>query len=475
MNYKKYYYFAAIFYLLAVLFHITQNYLTAKEHYINHINSLLLKSVKITPFLLSQNFHNKNMLKDKITKDEDFHNIEILSKQAKIFGVKYIYTMVEDNNKIIFTASSATDNEIATKTNISHFGDSYNDASPILREVFKQNKSAFDECHDKWGDFYALYIPFVSNDGTKYVVGADIDISNIDEYLQNKLLSSFLEMLFYLLIIIPFFLIYRSNMGCIKNELEMTVVQRTHELHIQEKLMFQQAKMASMGEMISNIAHQWRQPLNVITTCASGLRVYQDLGLMTSEKLETNADLILENAEYLSITIDNFRDLFLPDKPKEVGHIEDIFDIVDSMFNAIFINSNIEFIKKVDSFKINTHINQLRQVIVNMVKNATDAIGKDGYILIDAYVDGDIFIKIKDSGGGIPDDIIDKIFEPYFTTKHQSIGTGIGLHMSYQIITEHLGGAIYVKNITFEHNKEIFTGAEFIITLPADILVNDYN
>ena len=130
-------------------------------------------------------------------------------------------------------------------------------------------------------------------------------------------------------------------------------------------------------------------------------------------------------------------------------------------------------IKNIEDCTLNTYVNELAQVIVNLIKNGKDAIGQGGgVIVIDCFVDEAIIIRIKDSGGGIPLDIIDKIYDPYFTTKHQSVGTGIGLNMSYQIITEHLGGTIGVKNVTFTHNGKQMEGAEFTITLPSELIPN---
>ncbi|MBI3873649.1 MAG: HAMP domain-containing histidine kinase [Arcobacter sp.] len=456
---------------MAIFLHITQSYFVEKTDYMNQIDLILTKSVQVAPLTLPTNFHHKNMLTQGLSSKLDMENIKRLSAYAKILGVKYIYTMVQVDNKIIFTSSSATEKELSSNTNLSHFGDTYNDASPVISTVFKTKQKAFDEYADKWGSFHTLYIPLKSEDGTSYVVGADIDISHIDEQLNRNLLYSIADMLFYIIILLPFFLVYRTNMSGIKKELEETIEKRTNELYRQEKQMFQQAKMASMGEMISNIAHQWRQPLSVISTCASGLVMYQDMGIATPEATKTNADMILKNAEYLSVTIDNFRNFFIPDKPKEAQHIAEVFDIIDSMYSNLLAMLNIKFIKNIEDFTINTHINELRQVIINIIKNAKDAIDENGYIFVGCSVSDKIYIRIKDSGGGIPDDIMEKIYEPYFTTKHQSVGTGIGLNMSYQIVTEHLGGDIKAQNITYEYDGKILTGAEFTISLPKDLLI----
>jgi signal transduction histidine kinase len=260
----------------------------------------------------------------------------------------------------------------------------------------------------------------------------------------------------------------------IHNELENTILKKTNELELKQKEIFQQSKMAAMGEMISNIAHQWRQPLSVISTSASGVLIQDEVGILTKDNLHDSMEQIVRNTKYLSQTIDNFRNFFSPNKPKEIQQLSKIFEMIDSIFGDSLEVSNIKLIKNIENITLNTYTNELSQVIVNLIKNSKDAIEDSGIIIIDCFVsdtDDKIYIKVKDSGGGIPDEVIDKIYEPYFTTKHQSVGTGIGLNMSHQIITEHLGGEIKVHNIEFNYENTMHKGAEFIITLPKDILV----
>lgn len=437
----------------------------------NDIDASLDKSVHMAPLLLPNNFHHKNMLADSLDFGADMQNIQKLSHQAKILGVKYIYTLIKEKDKIVFTSSSATEKELATNTDLSHFGDVYDDVSPIVFDVMKSKQKAYDEYTDKWGSFHTLYFPFVSDDGTQYVVGADIDISHIDEQLNHNLVLSLKNMLFYIGILIPFFLVYRAHMQQIKSELETIIEQRTMQLEIKQKQMFQQSKMASMGEMIGNIAHQWRQPLSVISTTSSGLKIQDELEILSKKELYDGLDTIVKTVQYLSQTIDNFRNFFIPNKQKETEHINEIFDTIDTIFGNSLEVANIQVIKNIENFALHTFVNELSQVIINLIKNAKDAIGTDGVIFVDCYVKDQIYIKVKDSGGGIPEHILEKIYEPYFTTKHESIGTGIGLNMSYQIITEHLHGTINVQNVQFDFNEQSMKGAEFTITLPNDIVV----
>jgi len=474
MKQKLYYFLAIFFYLCVISSHIIFNYLSAKQEISEHIDTLLNEVAHTTPFLLADTFHNKHMTEFPLSPYEDMDNIKRLSKQAKTSGVKYIYTLIKQDNKIIFTSSSATDEELATKINLTRFGDVYEDVSPVMLNVFSTQKPSYDETEDKWGNFRSFYIPQTSPSGTKYIVGVDIEKKYIDDKLNQALFVLLRDMLFYILTLIPLFFMYRKHMIQIHNELENTILKKTNELGLKQKEIFQQSKMAAMGEMISNIAHQWRQPLNVISVSASTISIQDELGVLTKDKLHDSMEHIVRNTQYLSQTIDNFRNFFTPNKPKEIQQLSKIFEMIDSIFGDSLEVSNIKLIKNIENITLNTYTNELSQVIVNLIKNSKDAIEDNGIIIVDCFVsdtDDKIYIKVKDSGGGIPDEVIDKIYEPYFTTKHQSIGTGIGLNMSHQIITEHLGGEIKVHNIEFNYENTMHKGAEFIITLPKDILV----
>lgn len=246
------------------------------------------------------------------------------------------------------------------------------------------------------------------------------------------------------------------------------------ELKEKEKIMIQQSKMAAMGEILENIAHQWRQPLSSISTASTGVKLQSEYGLLTNDILKETMSQINSSAQHLSKTIDDFRGFFKPDQKKvsfKIKHtLEKTLMIIGSKFNGEEIN----FITNIDDFKIINYNNALIQVFLNIFTNSKDAFNekeiKNRYIFIDIFKDEyTVTIQIKDNAGGIPSKVIGKIFEPYFTTKHQNQGTGIGLYMSEEIITKHMRGKIKVENSKFLHEKEKYTGAMFTITLPLKI------
>ena len=250
------------------------------------------------------------------------------------------------------------------------------------------------------------------------------------------------------------------------NKVVQNKINIENKLKKNEIALFEQEKLASMGEMIGNIAHQWRQPLSIISTAASGLLLKKEYGILEDAFMEKTLNEIENNAQYLSKTIDTFRN-FLKEKKelREVilqERIKQALGIVEATLrnNYIELHHNLD---EVEPIKINLVVGELSQVLLNIINNAKDAI-KENHIeepWIKVHLsknESNILLSIEDNGGGIPKKILPKIFEPYFTTKHESQGTGLGLHMSYLIISESLKGRLYVENTS--------NGAKFIIELP---------
>lgn len=233
-----------------------------------------------------------------------------------------------------------------------------------------------------------------------------------------------------------------------------------------DEQLFAQSKLAAMGDMIGNIGHQWRQPLNIISTTASSIKINQELNQYDVKSLAKDMDVIMEQTLYLSKTIDTFMNFIKEKKEyKEVNikqTIESTIKIVRKSLenNFIDLTHNLQTVKDICLYTIQA---ELQEVLINIISNAKDAIiqtnGKNGAIILNVYPSKNrVTITIEDNGGGIDEKSLPRIFEPYFTTKHQSQGTGLGLHMSYRIITQSLHGEIYAINA----NK----GAKFFIHLP---------
>lgn len=232
----------------------------------------------------------------------------------------------------------------------------------------------------------------------------------------------------------------------------------------QEQLLVQNSKLAAMGEMIGMIAHQWRQPLSSISTLAGNLQVYIDLDMYEKDQFLALLNDINNHAQYLSDTINDFRHFFKPDNPKDTVKLETVIAATLGIIGKSLEYKNVVLVEDYSfTHPILTYPNELMQVFLNILKNASDAFADNeivepklilkGFELKDFQV-----VEIYDNAGGIPDAIMDKIFDPYFSTKGPGIGTGLGLYMSKMIVEEHCYGQLLAKNTD--------QGACFIIKLP---------
>ena len=240
----------------------------------------------------------------------------------------------------------------------------------------------------------------------------------------------------------------------------------------QEKLIYQQSKMAAMGEMIGNIAHQWRQPLSIISTAATGMQIQKEHNILSDKQLNETCEIINNNAQYLSKTIDDFKNFIKGDRQKSKFDLSKQIESFLHLIEGTIKNSDIDVVLNLDEdISINGYENELTQCLINIFNNSKDILNekdiKNKFIFISTYKEGEnIIIKIKDNAGGIPNDILSKVFEPYFTTKHKSQGTGLGLHMTYNLIVDGMKGDIKATNSNFLYNDERYVGAEFTIILP---------
>jgi len=256
------------------------------------------------------------------------------------------------------------------------------------------------------------------------------------------------------------------------SKIEIMSIVDLSELKSKDKLIAEQSKLAAMGEMIGNIAHQWRQPLNTISTAASGIKLLKECTALTDSDLDESLEGIIKSAKYLSQTIDDFKDFLKGDKEKTKFNLKVNIKKDLSILKGMLKSSHIQVIETLDSsLELFSYDNELSQGIINILSNANDAFKESNeenkYIFISTYIKNNhAIIEIKDNAGGIPTSIISKIFEPYFTTKHKSLGTGLGLYMTQQIIKQNIQGQITVENKTYTYENKKYIGANFSIQIP---------
>ncbi|MBF0318534.1 MAG: PAS domain S-box protein [Nitrospirae bacterium] len=254
-----------------------------------------------------------------------------------------------------------------------------------------------------------------------------------------------------------------KTLGELAAHLEQRVKQEVQERLKQEKILVQQAKMASMGEMIEAITHQWRQPLNALCLIVQDLSDTFIHGQCDKSFMEEAVQDSMQQIDFMTKTIDDFRNYFKPAKTKDTfDPVQAITEVLSITWGQLKLHSIGVQInghaydpnKSVDSAQlfISTYKNEFKQVILNIVNNAKDALKtapkprKISFSLSADNTTKTLIININDNGGGIPNEIINKIFTPYFTTKENDKGTGIGLYMSKMIVENNLSGVIYASN-----------------------------
>ncbi|PWE24566.1 sensor histidine kinase, partial [Aliarcobacter skirrowii] len=282
--------------------------------------------------------------------------------------------------------------------------------------------------------------------------------NELENKIEKQIFQNVLLFIMFLMIAILFSITISNKIYNILKIYKEKVIENEKELKLLNK---------SLEEMMSNIAHQWRQPLSELSSILMLIKLKYDknsLDKETMQKKSKEANMVLE---YMSNTIDDFRGFFSTTKEKEEFFLNELLN------NVISINSNVLKMNNIDikidinkDIKLNSFLNEYQQVILNILKNSKDALIerdiKNPTIKIEAFEDEkSVTLTIEDNGGGIDVKPLNKIFEAYFSTKNQNKGTGIGLYMSKMIVEKSLKGEIRVENI--------YKGVRFSITIAKNI------
>ncbi|WP_321778146.1 sensor histidine kinase [Sulfurimonas sp.] len=395
--------------------------------------------------VMQNNLTNVNKIYSHFLIKKDMYNTKTLSKKYLLLDYKqsiendgYMFTSTHNEDKI------DTDDlaEYIIKPN----------KKLIKKNMNNQKKFAYFSVYkDKAQILAFLPIQSIKNKNTSaYIVSYTDSKHIINILLQYKLINFFSFIIFSIIL----FLLYRIIIT--KVYLQEEVKKQTNELIKKDKIMQEQSKLAAMGEMVGAIAHQWRQPLNSLNIHIQNLDDDYADGLIDAEFLDSFILKQTKTMNFMSKTIDDFRNFFRIDKIKKTFSVKEAIFTTISIQSAQLNNSNITIKVLGEDFKLTTIESEFLQVILNLITNAKDA------LIEKKIVQGKIFvflnknkIIISDNAGGIDKKIIERIFEPYFTTKEQGKGTGMGLYMSKMIVEQTIDGVLSASN-----NKE---GAEFTI------------
>ena len=425
-----------------------------------------------------------------IDKYNNDYNIVEKFKKASLKGWEYAYNNIEKSVDIIF--------EKYNTQNLSKEELSF-EANELKKLSYLNSSRLGDMKQEKVQRIYDLYnvMGYINSEfKIDNFIGYDKK-SRLEKWLYLKFeehfgLSLLWKILLIIFIIIGIFVYRQYFIIKLNKRLKNLVNIKTNRLKIMNKklairikkeldkhqekdrILAQQQKMVAMGQMIENIAHQWRQPLSVISTSASGLKLKKQLNILEDEELIKSIDKIVDTAKYLSDTIDDFRYFFKPQKDKTKFSLAKNIEKSLSFLEATLKENSIKVEFDYEDIDIIAYETELIQVFINIINNSKDAFIEkkieDRVIFISIKkFPNRILIEIKDNAGGVEEDILDKVFEPYFTTKHQYNGTGIGLYMSNQIIKTHLNGDIFMKNCSFKYKNIEQKGVITTIVLPKNI------
>lgn len=398
-------------------------------------------------FLLKNSF---NRLSSSLKKVHDTHMSELKEAQRlTVFNEKLLHAVFDTSQNIIISTIGKETLFSVNKAFLKFTGfESMNDfikdhecVSEIFEEVDDEDYLAKDKDGVHWIDYIHLHPSKtfkvkILKEAVAHIFLVNASEMNLDE--KNRNVFSFTDI--------------------------TELVHYQEKIQEQDALLYKQSKMAAMGEMISMIAHQWRQPLSSIAAATSVLKMRMALEDIRKDELGKTLDNIDKYVQYMSKTINDFRNFYRPDKRKEPVLLSEVVESALSIVKLFIENHNITIHTRYETQEpVFTYSNELVQVLLNLMQNAKDVLLEsqtpDARISLSVIKNGEDkqSIIISDNNGGVPEELMDKIFEPYFTTKDKLNGTGLGLYMSKTIIEEHCGGTIRVENNN---------GANFIITIP---------
>lgn len=344
----------------------------------------------------------------------------------------------------------------------------YNSTIKLNDSLISNNKISFVKLYEDWN--------WIIGSGF-YLEELDNKIIEKKEALTTSNKKTITNIILIAIVITFFMIIFSFYLSKIINNIFLDYKKRIdlemNKTLEKEKLLMQQSKMATMGEMISSIAHQWKQPLSIISMSNGLLKINSEIKDFSTPQEITNAIENIDNSVHnLSQTIDDFRNFFNPNKEKVVFSILEAFEDTFKLINSQFKNNDIEIVQNIKDIELLGYKNELLQVLINLLKNSKEELIKKPnsmkkYIFISVDKnENKIIIKIKDNADGIPSNIINKVFDAYFTTKEKFGGTGIGLYICKQIIETSMQGEISVSNVEYKYEGQNYVGAEFEIIFP---------
>jgi len=428
-------------------------------------NGTILKNFTLNADVLSVVF------KTLLISNDDFKSIVYKNSRFNFFCQKYNkevycnYGNFVNRDKLSFLTKIDIDknNSLIIQTSLNNFLKSLPNTQFKILMIDKSGKilySNFIKAKTIFDMFSSSIAKKILIKNNKFITN-DIYVSKIGEYklifMQNKkflnkqkIFARNLAITIFIismLLAIPFGFFFSKPLYEFYKLLDTKVKEEIEKNREKEQMLMHQSKLASLGEMLGNIAHQWRHPLTHLSLLIQNLEIAYKKNKIDEEYLLNFKKKAMKQIEYMSKTIDDFRNFFKEDKEKTEFSVNEAIKEVLFLLEGRLRNYNIKVeIIENEEKKIFGFRNEFLQVIMNIINNAIDVLNERNIKNKKIWIRIGNSIEIEDNAGGIRKDIMDKIFEPYFTTKFQSQGTGIGLYMSKIIITKHFNGNLYAYN-----------------------------
>ncbi len=484
----------AVFYYQNQLIDYEQNLQTIKKQHLNKQISNLKNDVNNIINMIEYKYTKEELANENI-KNEIIQWLASINFDKQKSDYVFVYELLQNiqNDKFAIMIINPNRSDLIGQTLSLNYTDKngFHFRKKLLKDINEKGESTLTYVYKKTSSkiekkiTYAKYLKQLNWIIAKGIYKDDIQITlgkKSETLLKqvntniNKNIFAFLIFLFIAIIVT--YIISKKIQNIINeknafvnkatNELSMLNMQLDNKVKIQiektkeqEQILMKKAKFIALGETISLIAHQWRQPLNELGAILINIKLHHKLNKLDENIMKKKSQEVETLLSYMSKTIDDFRTFFKPNKVKNLFNINDSIQRVLHITQAMLEEYNIKIITNINkSIIINNYQNEFEQVVLNLITNAKDALRSDNIsspiITINIYIKNYITIEINDNANGINKNLIEKIWQPYFTTKSDANGTGIGLYMSKIIIEKNMKGRI---NVNSNEN-----GSCFIIT-----------
>ncbi|OGV58206.1 MAG: hypothetical protein A2X49_03315 [Lentisphaerae bacterium GWF2_52_8] len=462
-SFARYQLLIALFiYIFGVTVFSIYNYRSSRQDIYREVDKLLKAGAQGATHILGDDFHDLAVTPEAVSEKEDKKNILLLTRFSDSMNLRYVYTTIILGNKIYFTSSSATAEELKTGKYTRYF-EQYDDAPEELRQVFKSGSPVYAEYADKWGVFRSVFIPLKNSKGQTYVACADIEIAVLAQKLNDSLFRTLSLAAIFILLAMPLVIVHFSIEHAQKQTLKEKQGQLAHA-----------GRLTALGEMAAGIAHEINQPLCVIRGYLELLQaMLKNEPVIKERQLESAFEIGIKSVDRASAIINHMRSFVrVKNSEAKLIKLQEPIDSALSFFNEQIRLHNIELVKNyADNIPlVHMDMQRFEQVVVNLISNARFAVDEKGsekgrsfkkkieLSLRHDPVKQELVFEIRDNGTGMAPEIVKHCTEPFFTTKKPGEGTGLGLSIVNSIVEEFSG--------RFEAESTVGEGSSFRIFLP---------